>query len=271
MQEVSTAVGVDVSVRNLSHPSDMAALAELISSNKQLRSLNLTGNGFGADGAVYLSEILRMCPTLHCLILGNNNLRAGVEKFADALWESQLEELSLTANALGARACQIASTAAPSTLISLDLSHNAFGPVGGAAVAKMLAANTSLRSLDLSLCGIARSGATSVAGALSGNTASVLRELNLQKNFIGPDGAEAVAAMLSTNRTLATLNLSDNRILEGQDTKGVTALAKALFENTTIVGLNLEYNDINGAGKAALLEAKQRSDHRRAVPLDLRF
>merc|ERR1719440_2709166 len=64
----------------------------------------------------------------------------------------------------------------------------------------------------INLChhGMGVKGALALAAALSVNTK--IRSLNLGDNWFGNEGIHAIAQVLRTNSTLSSLNLSDNRI-----------------------------------------------------------
>jgi len=97
-----------------------------------------------------------------------------------------------------------------------------------------------------------------------------LVSLELKTNFIGPEGAVALADMLCSNTTLMHLSLSDNNI--GDQAVAIErAIVKAVEANTTLQTLDLTYNGLSSAVTETLLSAKERSDSRREVPLDLRL
>ncbi|KAK3263115.1 hypothetical protein CYMTET_28065 [Cymbomonas tetramitiformis] len=121
------------------------------------------------------------------------------------------------------------------------------------------------------------SGIEALAEALMLNGS--LNILNLKGNFIGPDGAKALAAALTPseqgrfNRSLNMLNLADNRlcgpfhlvqsietppeplISQTHDPSGIEALAKALVLNESLTTINLRGNAITPEGAKALAAA----------------
>lgn len=129
-----------------------------------------------------------------------------------------------------------------------------------------------LRSLDLAsngLCGIAYAGKGTYTGqgiraicdGLKSNT--VLTELRLSRNRIGPDGARAIAEVVRVNSTLSILDLSENAICgidrygDGRyDASGIQALASALSEGTaTLTSLSLTDNHLKHKGAMAIADA----------------
>ncbi|RUS35439.1 hypothetical protein BC938DRAFT_483540 [Jimgerdemannia flammicorona] len=80
---------------------------------------------------------------------------------------------------------------------------------------------------------------------------TTLRQLNLQWNCIGDDGAFAIAKSLRTNTTLTSLNLGWNRI---QD-RGAVELAYLISGMCQLQELNIEGNCINTVGATAISES----------------
>jgi len=259
---------------------DMRGIASLLIGNKQLESLDLAANGFGEDGANACADILSACPTLTTLILDNNNIRAGVAVLSEKVAvHTGVRNLSLAANVIGPRASIAVADAlaANTSLEQCSLASNAFGYKGGVAVGEALmrsAGTSKLQSLDLSACGVAVEGAVGLADALSGESGHRLSSIDMQTNFVGPEGVAAFAAMLATNTTLQVLSLSDNNIGQLGDRQTGTcgqALADALAVNTTLRVLDLTYNGLSQAATETLIAAKEGSDARREKPLELRL
>ena len=244
-------------------------VAELIADNPNVLSVDISANGFGADGSAGLGHLVRSCASLQHLASGQNNMRNGVAELAAAVAESPtLQRLDVPANAVSAGACTAAAAAlaANGALLELNISWNPFGPVGGAAFAELLATSRALQSLNLAGCGIARLGTVAVAEALGAATETSLRHLDLSENFVGREGAEALAAMLRRNSVLQSLELGANGPL---DRAAVEALAAAIEANGSLLSLGLQNNGLDETSKAVLRRAKEASDGRRAAPLQL--
>ena len=82
--DLRNSVSVDLRGKGLT-ASDMDAIAVELAANQELESLDLAHNGFGADGAGAVANILRACPTLASLIVDSNSLRAGAAEVAEPL------------------------------------------------------------------------------------------------------------------------------------------------------------------------------------------
>lgn len=85
-----------------------------------------------------------------------------------------------------------------------------------------------------------------IAEFLKSNTS--VKRLDLARNQISDDGANALAHALSVNTTLEYLNLESNVVAE----KGGVSLCRAVHANTTLQYLNLQYNAIPTACQQAI-------------------
>ena len=75
--------------------------------------------------------------------------------------------------------------------------------------------------------------------------------LDISNNNISNLGAQEIARALHMNQTLQTLNISSNNI----QFDGIKAMAKALHENQTLQTLNISSNDIQVDGAKAMAKA----------------
>ena len=98
-----------------------------------------------------------------------------------------------------------------STLVSLDLSHNALGARGVSELARALPTMPSLVQLNLSATGAADVGAQALAKAIEEGCPG-LRYLELAGSFVKDAGGAAFASMLRAGVALETLNLGWNSI-----------------------------------------------------------
>lgn len=110
-----------------------------------------------------------------------------------------------------------------------------------AVISEVLRKSTRLSSLYLWRNEIALADRKFV-GALTHSC--TMRDLHLEYNDIGPEGAQRLAAMLRSNTTLRKLGLEGNRIGEG----GCKALAGALTTNGTLEEISLGGNGVGDAG-----------------------
>jgi len=178
--------------------------------------------------------------------------------------QTQLERLDLSNNTLGAEGIATLAVALRSmnnhALEELDVSDNNVGNEGIAALCSNISAPTvngptGLRVLRLARNSISATGVQAIGNALA---RLPLEELYLDKNGLGPGGAEHLADALSSNSHLRVLSLSET----GLRTKGVTSLAEALSHNDTLTRLVLGHgNSIDAEGLGALAEVLKKNEN----------
>jgi Ran GTPase-activating protein (RanGAP) involved in mRNA processing and transport len=87
--------------------------------------------------------------------------------------------------------------------------------------------------------------------------------LQLQGNYLGPEGAESLASALGTNVSLTRLDLRSCQIRDA----GAVSLAAVLKTHTSITDLNLDNNRIRAAGAMSLAAALQHNTTLTALAL----
>ena len=121
----------------------------------------------------------------------------------------------------------------------LRLSYNKITSQGVSILAEVLHNNTTLEGLYIFSNRVGDKGIYSLAQVLAENN-STLKTLSLGWNGITDEGAEYLAEMLKTNRTLSELWLPCNKISD----QGVKLLANALIQyNTSLKTLSLDVNE----------------------------
>jgi Ran GTPase-activating protein (RanGAP) involved in mRNA processing and transport len=119
-----------------------------------------------------------------------------------------------------------------------------------------LHANRTLTHLNLGSNGIGPEGAEAAAAMLRVNPCGI-RHLNLGGNWIRDAGAEAISeALMNPHVVLRHLELGANDI----ELRGAAALARALRANSTLLHLDLRGNAIEDEGAAILCAALSRAD-----------
>ena len=107
-----------------------------------------------------------------------------------------------------------------------------------------MAYNTSLTTLHLSRKNIQDKEGQDIARALISNTN--LRKLELAGNNLGMLTARVFALALRTNKTLRYLDLESNKLSnDTQENNGVEEMIQALTSNTTLLSLNLGDNRLD--------------------------
>ena len=170
-----------------------AILEVLINYNRTVERLYLGGNQIDARGALLLAALLRVNPAIKALLLNVNHIGdAGAEILADGLRDNK-------------------------TLLELGIASNGIAGAGGITLIEAIQAHPTLTHLDLGY-----SPSTIVLGA--------------QANCIGDVGASAIANLLAQNQTLLQLNLRCNDIT----TRGKAYLVGGLQQNQRLQQLVLD-------------------------------
>ncbi len=125
---------------------------------------------------------------------------------------------------------------------------------------------SSLRVLNLAKNGLRKEGAQALATTLSEEGVQ-LEHLDLSGNKIGVSGAKALAAMLAKNKSLKVLNLFSNMI----DVDGARALKEAFKINCTLQEIDVGLNRLREKGAKALAEGLSQNKNSAIRTLGLRF
>lgn len=141
-------------------------------------------------------------------------------------------------------------------LVALDLSNNKIGVKGARALAAALK-ETKLATLDLSKNYMIGTDGTKALAAFCA-VSSTLTELSLKENELGDEGVVAIRDALAANKAckLEKLNLWKNRI--GAD--GANALTAFCAANATLRRIHLGANALGRKGKAALREVAEQKN-----------
>ena len=101
------------------------------------------------------------------------------------------------------------------SLTSLDLGaeSNRMGKAWGRAVADALCTNTTLTSLNIAGNQLGDAGGAAVAEALHGNNFKI-KSLDVSLNRLGRNAGRAIAAVLSHEANLTSLNIGSNDLYE---------------------------------------------------------
>ncbi len=160
----------------------------LISRNRSLERIYLSGNQLEPEAAELLVELLRHNPKLTELYLSVNQFSdRGAQSLAAGLTVNQtLRVLELSSNGIGIeggaalieasfahpRLEQFKLGYAPSTKV-LGAQANQLGDRGAQLIGQLIATNSCMRQLDLTRNGISKLGQTSLAQGLEYNTSLV--------------------------------------------------------------------------------------------------
>jgi len=233
--------------------ADVVKLCEVLPRFAVLRTLDLSENKIGPEGASALGEVLKVNAVMTELELGGNEIGdEGAKAIAEALKvNAVMTELQLGGNKIGDEGAKAIAEALKvnAVLTSVDLQYNSIGHDGAKAIAEALKVNAVVTTLVLRGNNIGDEGAIAIAEALK--VTAVMTTLDLVGNNIGVEGAKAIAEALKVNAVLTELSLYRNNI--GDD--GAKAIAEALKVNAVVTALGLGGNNIGDEGAIAIVEA----------------
>lgn len=223
-----------------------------------------------ADNALGVIEAIKVCPCLEYLDLEGNTLGIpAAEAIAEvlkekgtplkkALWKDMFTgrlktEIPKALEYLGTALCT-----ANSRLTELDLSDNAFGPIGIQGLANLLTSSPcyTLQELRLNNNGLGISGGKMLAKALEKcleNSSKegaplALKVFIVGRNRLENEGAQALASVFEKLKTLEEVVMQQNGIYH----IGIAAIAQGLSVNSNLRVLNLNDNTIGLKGAKAL-------------------
>jgi len=181
------------------------ALAQALAYHTRLTSLNLQALENGMDS----TWIQALAPTFtHNASLTYLNLE-----------DNEIDHVAMKAiaQALSTNTC----------LTSLCLRDNNIGPNGAQDLVSVIANNVTLTELDLKGNDLTNTGIKALAPVLA---SSSIKTLNMKRNKIDGEGAQALIQALTTCTSLTNLNLSKNYI----DTDAMQRILILIAHNTTL-------------------------------------
>ena len=171
-------------------------LVELVSSNKSLEEIDVSGNKIGNEGAASLASLFAAKQIKSINIENNKVADAGIGTWCAALKDVSTPILQFSANNIGDGAC--------------------------AAIAALIKDNVSILEVHLDQNSISDAGCATLCKALA-NNGTVLK-VDLSNNAISSTGLKQVHEMLKTNKVLRFIDISNNEIFESSNSS--IALAK---------------------------------------------
>lgn len=213
---------------------DAEVVTKAIAECDKLITLNLEGNTLGIEAADAIGHALRFKPDLRYALLK--------DLFTGRLKTEIPEALLHLTEGIAAAGAQ---------LYELDLSDNAFGPIGMQALVKFVGgpACREMRVLKLNNNGLGIQGANLLSTVI--DRLVHLRTLVIGRNRLENEGAGALANALSKIDSLRVLELPQN----GIRVEGVQKLANAILGHRRLTTLNLNDNTMTEAGGQAIASA----------------
>lgn len=243
--------------------ADLAATLELADIQKDCVSFQ--GQGLKLDTAEHAKQVtdaIDACEGMHTLILEGNTIGIPAAKEIGKALESKskLENAHLKDLFTGRLKTEVPDAVrfitsgislSNAVLFELDLSDNAFGPIGMKALAPFLQSPSAkdLKVLRLNNNGLGIQGGTILSKCLPLLTS--LRVLICGRNRLENDAGTLIAKSLATLTTLEELQMPQN----GIRAEGITAIAEAVKANPKLRHLNLNDNTMTAIGGAAIAKA----------------
>ncbi|CAG8616751.1 3814_t:CDS:1 [Ambispora gerdemannii] len=251
-------------------------LAKALKENNSLERFSIEQNRIGSQGAIAFAEMLKTNKTLKYIHFGGNNLGiGGTQVICEALKVNQtLLSLSLDVNNIGKDGARLIGGALlmNKTLTHLYLGRNNIQNEGLQHICRGLDhPDSAIIYLDLEFNGIGGeggSGGESLAKLLDSKSSNVPRAINLVNNPVGDEGCEQLAKGFYKNTTLESIILSHCNI----GLRGITAISESLIANRGLQNLTLDNNNAIGAdGHALLADALEKNTTIKGVQLDYNF
>eukprot|EP00736_Rhodelphis_marinus_P006070 Rmarinus@m.12357 len=256
MQDLANALSANTHLRTLdiSHNGigDVVApaIADMLHRNVGLRVLDLSHNNLGLKGGLLIADALRDNQSITSINLAHNPFNK-FAKVSNALGEGlsanhTIEFLSVMAQKEGAEPL-LSTLQNHGTLRYLSMTHNKLS-LRSTCLLRDLLLTGGLTYLDLTHAYIEDDGAHTLAFAVFRN--ETLTKLNLSHNSISKSGGISFAQALKSNTTLTDLNLSTNDMND----EFAECMSEALAVNDTVTCVDLTRNRITSVGGEALYD-----------------
>ncbi|XP_062974549.1 leucine-rich repeat-containing protein 74A [Elgaria multicarinata webbii] len=206
-------------------------LVQMLRENCYIQEMNISNNHLNTDGAEAICRMFfNNISNIRAIQLAGNNFREEAALyFSESLMANyRVIELDLSHNEFADKAGeQLGQMLANNeSLEILNLSWNQLRMKGAVALSAGLRANGSLKILNLAWNGFGNEGALALGEALKVN--NVLTELDISSNHINNEGAVKLCRGLEVNGTLRILKISHNPLT----VEGAIALVTSVRKNS---------------------------------------
>mmetsp|Transcript_18062 Transcript_18062/g.30467 ORF Transcript_18062/g.30467 Transcript_18062/m.30467 type:complete len:567 (+) Transcript_18062:253-1953(+) len=238
---------------------EMSGIAQALSAQPQLEdirleSIGLEGNGWAALSTTFMAWGRNS--KLKKLDLSLNNIDdEGLQSLLRGIANCRnLVELNLFGNnvitVVGLRALSGFFQSKSCRLESLNLASMGVDDERTIVLATGLTTHKSLKHLNLSQNDIGDEGIAALVSGITAAANTSLETLNLSRNAFTTAGVRSLSTLIQSERsTLKDLSINDMRI----DDDGISILADALTNNTSLESLCLNLDGSTSAGKKTLL------------------
>ncbi|CAC5408097.1 RANGAP1 [Mytilus coruscus] len=225
----------------LNNAADVKDIVDEIEKCKTMTALRMEGNTLGVEAAEELSKALAKHP-----------------EFQRALWSDMFTGRLKTEIPQALKHLGGAIMSSGAGLVELDLSDNAFGPLGVEGLVELLKSSScyTLQELRLNNNGLGIGGGKMLSQSLldchktscQAGKPLALKVFVCGRNRQENEGAIALAQAFKTIGTLEEISMPQNGIHH----PGITALAEALSENKQLKILNLNDNTFTKKGSQSI-------------------
>ncbi|CAH1777387.1 unnamed protein product [Owenia fusiformis] len=271
----------------LDKSEDAVEIVKGIEACSHMTALRLEGNTLGVDAASTIADALKKHPEFERALWKDmftgrlkTEIPPALVSLGNAIMEAgaKLVELDLSDNAFGPIGvegiAELLKSPSCYSLKELKLNNNGLGPRGGKLLAKTLmesyeksvAAGTPL-GLKVFVSGRGRlenEGSTALAEAFK--AMGTLEEVSMPQNGINHAGITALADAFASNKNLKNINLNDNTFTE----KGALSMAKALPHMQQLEVLNFGDCLVRTKGAAAIATSIKQT-HKNLKEVNLGF
>ena len=228
----------------LNNKSDAEPVAKTIADFKNMKKLTFSGNTVGIDAAEVIGHALAKHP-----------------EFEEAQWKDMFTGRMKTEIPPALKHLSAGILKAQAKLTVLDLSDNAFGPIGMEGIVDLLKSPCcyGLKELKLNNTGCGVAGGTKLAATLMecyNSSKQAGRPLALKVFILGRsrqenDGAKALAKVFKAMGSLEEVIMPQNGIYH----EGIKALADAFASNHNLQTLNMNDNTFTEKGARYMADA----------------
>jgi len=192
------------------------------------------------------------CLSMGYMHLGDNGAKSVGLGLARMKHLSNLKVLKLCNAAIGDKGARLLKQGlcrGKSPLSDLSLAGNDIGDIGASEIASLLISrcrdkdkNPAILRLNLSRNKIRANGANAIAKGLHQN--NILLELNLGQNELDDEGAHELSKAISVHKQLIRLHLNGCAMRKA----GIKSIANALRTNTSLLHLDIQNNNDSAIG-----------------------
>ncbi|KAL3915351.1 MAG: hypothetical protein SGILL_005696 [Bacillariaceae sp.] len=244
------------------------AIADFIRHGGCMEKLYMTGNRIGGDGvkaiteAILEGELRRIRPcgagdTSGDTVMNGDTAQHRRSFQGNSTYEP-MDKTTITPNSLRASVAALSVENKFHGMQELFLGGTGMGRAGCHAVAKLLEQSRSLRVLSLPNCEIGDEEVAALASSIKANKEVLpIESIQLSFNAISHKGMEALANALWGSTTLKQLEVDNNEIGD----QGAHHIAAILPGMKAFVALDVGFNSIKVAGLNVLMKTIAESPH----------